>query len=202
MDIVTTYLESGKLEALCLGLLTEDEAKEILLTAVSHPAIGRRIREIETSLQEACYMQPKENTKADIMQLVNNISNEAVIDLQDLPLISRHSDATQWSKAVKNLEPLHNEGAIQLHPVKATASIEMYVAWVNDFLEEEGHDVSDFEESFLILEGSCECNLGGKMFYLQAGDFLTIPPKTKHSIKATAEGNGHVKAILQRRKIA
>ncbi len=202
MNIVTTYLESGKLEALCLGLLNEEETIEILMTSADHPAISKRIVEIENALKEACYMQPGQNTKTKMMQSLNDISAETLTNLQQLPLINRHSDATEWNKLVEYLQPLINEGDLQLHPIKTTALVEMYVAWVNNSLEEEGHDPDDFEESFLILEGSCECNVDGKLFYLQAGDFFTVPPKKRHSITSTSSGTGYVKAILQRRKIA
>jgi mannose-6-phosphate isomerase-like protein (cupin superfamily) len=202
MNIVTTYLESGKLEALCLGLLNEEESIEILMTSADHPAISKRIVEIENALQQACCMQPEQNSKTNIMTALNDISAEALISLQQLPLINRHSNATEWNNLVKDLQPLVNEGDVQLHPIKTTALVEMYVAWVNNSLEEEGHDPDDFEESFLILEGSCECNLDGTLFYLQAGDFFTIPPKKRHSITSTSSGTGYVKAILQRRKIA
>ena len=132
MNIVTTYLESGKLEALCLGLLNEEETTEILMASADHPAISKRIVEIENALQEACYMQPGQNTKTKMMQSLNDISAETLTNLQQLPLINRHSDLTEWNNLVKDLQPLLNEGDLQLHPIKTTALVEMYVAWVNN----------------------------------------------------------------------
>jgi len=200
MDIVTRYLENGKLEALCLGLLSEDETKEILLMATNHPAISKRIIEIENTLKKACYIRPEEGSKAKMIEALNDISNETVTGMQDVPFIHRHSDAAEWNRLVKDLQPLHNGEALQLQEIKNTEAVEMYVTWLYNSLEEEGHDPEDFEESILVLEGSCECNLEGDMFYLTSGDYLSIPPKTGHIIKPTSDSIGYVKAILQRRK--
>ena len=50
---------------------------------------------------------------------------------------------------------------------------------------------------------TCECNIGGKMIYLQAGDYLEIPRFTQHTIRNTSAHPQHfVKALVQRRKAA
>jgi mannose-6-phosphate isomerase-like protein (cupin superfamily) len=202
MEEMNTYLKDGKPEELCLGLVSETEAAAILQAAKIYPELNEQILETENALLQSTQLKPKEKTKAGIMRLLEELGNEEIPDLKNPPVINRFSDAVKWNTIVKGLTPLFKDGSAELYPIKTAPGLEMFVAWVNGSLEEEGHDVNEFEESFLILEGSCECDLGGEMYYLTAGDFLMIPPKTHHIIKATTPGGGYVKAILQRRKAA
>jgi hypothetical protein len=201
MNEETKYLDFGLLEDFCLGLLPENEAGKIQAAAEKYPAIKEHIECIEEGLKTAYQVKPSENLKLKVFQRLNAVPATA-IDLKSPPLIDKYSDAAEWSTAVQSLNPTQDFGSIKVHPVFFNPKVEISVAWMHESLEEEGHDEDQFIESFLILEGSCECDLGGKIFQLRAGDFLEIPYKTHHTIKSTSPNGGYVKAILQRRKAA
>lgn len=196
------YLDSGLLEDFCLGLLPEKEAMEIVEAADKFPLVKQRIEAIEEGLKSALQVAPSAHIKSNIFQLLDDSAPDETIDLSNPPAIDKYSNVAEWNKKVGSFKPAHDLGDIKVYPLQQTASNELYVAWVYDSLTEDGHDEEQFIESFLILEGSCECNLGGKMVYLQTGDYLEIPFKIKHTISCTSKELGYVKAILQRRKVA
>lgn len=191
-----------ELENLCLGFLSESESIKILADAEKNPALLKRIENIERNLLQAYQTQPSETQKAKTFALLERIAAESEIDLKQPPFINKYSNVNSWNKAVQSLQPTGNFGGVKVYLLLQNATDEMYVVWLQDYLEEEGHDENIFVESFFILQGNCECNLGGKIVYLQAGDFLEIPNRTKHSIKSINAEIGYVKAILQRRKTA
>ena len=196
------YWTNGMLEDLCLGFLKESQSVIILAEAAKDPVLLKRIEAIESSLLQACQLQPSAGLKQKTFQLLESIEAENNINLQHPPFINKYSNLNSWNKAVQSLLPAGNFGSVKVYPLLQDATAEMYVVWLENALEEEGHDENIFVESFFILQGSCECNLGGKIVYLQAGDFLEIPCRTKHNIKNAGADIGYVKAILQRKKIA
>jgi len=60
-------------------------------------------------------------------------------------------------------------------------------------VEEEIHDHE--RESFIILEGECECHIGHDVIRLGPGGFVEIPMYTPHNVKVISP---YVVAILQR----
>ena len=202
MSEAMKYLDTGLLEEFCLGLLPENEAIEIVQASEKFPEVRERIESIEEGLKAALQMQPSQHLKSKILQQLDALASDSLPNLANPPLIHRYSDATKWNNVVSGLKPVHDFDGLKVHPILKTETIEMYVAWVYNSLEEQGHDENEFAESFLILEGSCECNIGGKIHYLKPGDYLEIPFHTKHTITSTSQGLGYVKAILQRKRTA
>lgn len=199
MGIKNQHIEDWTLEEFCLGLLPQHEAEHIVQLATEDMPLRERIKNIEDMLKNSCSITPKPATKQSLFSLLDDVENMEV-DVNNAPMINRFSDAAAWNNAVKNFRPLHQEEGLGIYPIRTDDKVELSVAWLSDVLDESGHGADDFEESFLILEGACECNIAGEMFYLQAGDFLTIPPNVRHSIKNTSPNGMPVKGMLQRRK--
>ncbi|MEY3441755.1 MAG: hypothetical protein RLZZ519_36, partial [Bacteroidota bacterium] len=44
----------------------------------------------------------------------------------------------------------------------------------------------DSIEKFLVLEGTCKIDIEGEIFYLQAGDYLSIPKFKEHTVYVTS----------------
>jgi mannose-6-phosphate isomerase-like protein (cupin superfamily) len=202
MNEQNKYLEPGLLEDFCLGLLPEKEAAEIMEAAEKYPALKQQIEELEEGLKSAYSMAPSGTLKQKIFDLIDTADSDDTISLSNLPFISRHSNVAAWQQAVQSIAEPEGAEELKMLPLLDDSKREMYVAWLYNLLEEDGHQTDDFVESFLIIEGSCECNVGGKMLYLQAGDYLEIPPSTRHSILPTTANGGCVKAIVQRKKAA
>lgn len=195
------YKESGIIEAYCLGLLPENEAAAITLAAAGDSQLQQMILETEEALKQYSRVKGSDDLKGAILSKLLHTQPAAYIDIKNPPLIDRNSDSTDWNEAIAGIVPETDHGNIKTSFLVFTDELQVCIAWLSDKLEEEGHHEDEFEESFLILEGSCECNIGGSIFRLKAGDFLDIPFNSNHTITPTS-ANGFVKAIIQRKRTA
>ncbi|MBS1510951.1 MAG: cupin domain-containing protein [Bacteroidetes bacterium] len=196
------YNEPGILEEYCLGLLPPHEAAAITLAAQNDADLQQRILAIENTLLQYKTLAVQPALKNSIWETLQQLPAEQAIDLSDPPLINRNSNLQQWANALQQLEPDTAFGPMNVRFLKNTPTLQLCVAWLNGELDEAEHHADEFAESFFILEGSCECNIGGQIIHLKAGDYLDIPFNTHHTIKATSAELGYVKAIIQRRKPA
>jgi mannose-6-phosphate isomerase-like protein (cupin superfamily) len=196
------FTKTSILEDYCLGLLTIEESEEITLAAKQFPDLLKKIQEIEQSLISFTTINTRPLLKYNILAALENIPAENNIDINNPPAINRNSDLMLWREAVKNIEPNSAPGKLKTNFIKYTRDFQLCVAWLEDELHEGEHHADEFAESFFILEGSCECNIGGQIIHLKAGDYLDIPFDTTHTIKSTSINHGYVKAILQRKKLA
>jgi mannose-6-phosphate isomerase-like protein (cupin superfamily) len=206
MDL-KAYLESGLVEAYCLGLLPEAEAQALTRLAQQHPELEAAIHDtLQTLTAYAAEQAPLPDAlRPRTLATLAALAEEEHISLDAPPLLHRHSDAARWRAAVAHIPPPEDsdETGMKFHFLKETDSVQLCIAWLNTELVEAEHHPEEFHESFLILEGSCTCQLGDRLLHLRAGDYLDIPPDTPHSIRNTSEPTlGYVKALIQRRKVA
>lgn len=120
----------------------------------------------------------------------------------NLPVLDSSSNFMDWSDLVKDIQPPDDYEVAHVHNLVTNDNIELSVAWLKTKAEEEGH--FDFEESFLILEGSCVCDMtdsNGKTetVSLSAGDYFVIPMGVHHNMNVTSLCP--VKAVFQRRAL-
>lgn len=196
------YLEPGLLEDYCLGLLPEATAVAITAAIRDSATLQQRVQEIEKALLHYNPAPAGLPLKERILQTLQQLPADTVISLDNPPLITRNSDVIAWNRALENLEPDTEFGSMKVRFIRDTPDWQLCVAWLYESLEETEHPADAFAESFFILEGSCECNIGGQRIRLQAGDYLDIPFDTHHTIRSTTPGGAPVKAIIQRRKTA
>lgn len=195
------YKESGIIEAYCLGLLPEHEAAAITTAAARDTLLQQMIVETEEALANYSHVDKAYSLKESVLARLSSMAADTKIDITNPPLISRNSDIAAWNEAIAHIEPETDHGNIKTSFIRYTGELQLCIAWLFDRLEEDEHHEDEFEESFLILEGSCECNIGGKIFRLKAGDYLDIPFNAHHTITSTSP-QGYVKAIIQRKKTA
>ncbi|WP_298362469.1 cupin domain-containing protein [Runella sp.] len=127
---------------------------------------------------------------------------EEAIQLTKPPLINRHSDIKKWNEALTGIQPNFEYEGLKVHFLRQTEELQLCVAWLQSDMVEKAHHRDEFQESFLILEGTCDCDLGDRIVSLQPGGYLDIPFDTPHTIKVTSPENRHVNALIQRRKVA
>lgn len=195
------YKESGIIEAYCLGLLPEDEAAAITVAAAKDTLLQQMIMETEEALTHYRQVNKASALKGSVLARLAAMTADTKIDINDPPLINRNSDIDAWNEAIAHIEPETDHGNIKTSFIRYSDELQLCIAWLSERLEEDEHHEDEFEESFLILEGSCECNIGGKIFRLKAGDYLDIPFNTHHTITSTSP-QGFVKAIIQRKRTA
>lgn len=201
MDI-QAYIESGILDEYCLGVLSQQQSEEVERLAALFPEIQQEIELAEAALLAYVATPPRPALKEQIMGTLYNLKLEEEIHLYNPPLINRYSDISKWNQVLIGIEPNFEYDGLKVHFLRETEELQLCVAWLQSDMVEEAHHRDEFQESFLILEGTCECDLGGKIVSLQPGGYLDIPFDTPHVIKVTSPENRYVKALIQRRKVA
>lgn len=107
-----------------------------------------------------------------------------------------------WQEATQGISPPEFFENIYLHPLESSEKRELFVIWVKEFVETEVHH--DLLESFLILEGACECHItdekgNTRIVRMGQGDFITMQLGETHDIRITSPEPA--KAILQWKKL-
>ncbi|MEO6039861.1 MAG: hypothetical protein ABIQ93_15710, partial [Saprospiraceae bacterium] len=172
-------MESGVIEAYCLGQLDAAEMREAERRATLYPEIRTEIDRTDATLRQLATEIPVLRAcKENILHTLRQLHLEQEMRLDQLPLLSRHSDHQQWLNVVRTLRPTSRMDGIDFLVLQETPNLVQTLIWMEDALEETGHDADNFQESILVLEGECECNLGGQIVRLGAGGYLDIPPNT------------------------
>ncbi len=193
------YIESGILEMYVLGLLAEDEQKGVGRMLLVYPALKAELSAIEEALEiyaQKNAITPNAATGKLTLARIANLQKEKVMALNDLPLINEHSDYQNWLKLKANLKPIILTDGLHTQVLQHTDQVTqmLIVAEVN--IPDEVHDLE--HESFLILEGQCNCMINGQSTIMGPGDFMAIPLHANHDVALIST---QVTAILQRVKI-
>ncbi|QIP12180.1 cupin domain-containing protein [Spirosoma aureum] len=193
------YLQSDQLEQYCLGLLSPDEAAEVEQLARTYPAIRDELDRLTLLLADYAIDEPVTPSpvlKSRVMMTLSQLGEAPTFDLNNLPLINAFSDADQWQRTVEAIQPPETYRNIFGHVLRQDQEAEQFLVWVRHTINPEDHH--DEQESFLILEGRCECSIGGELVQLSAGDYLSVPLDLEHTVRVISETP--VKAIIQRLK--
>ncbi|WP_164851393.1 cupin domain-containing protein [Larkinella soli] len=188
------------IEEYCLGLLSPEEAREVERMAGLFPEVQAEIDRTSLALQQygANVVQPRPQLKHRILDQLSRLDGARAFDLAHLPLINAYSDHGQWLRTVESIRPTRDFRNIYSHTLREDPEVVQYLVWARFEIKPEDHH--DEHESFLILEGECECTVGGKILRLSAGDYLAIPLDVEHNVRVLSATP--VKAIIQRRKAA
>lgn len=195
------YLQSNQLDKYCLGLLSPGEAKDVEQLAAKYPSIRAEIDRLMQAMADyalARPVTPRPALKSRIMLALSQLDLAPAFDLNALPLINANSSANQWQRTVASIQPPPTYRNLFAHVLRQGAEIEQFLIWVKQSINPEVHH--NEQESFLILEGSCECSFGGELVQLTAGDYMAVPIDLEHTVRVSSDTP--VKAIIQRLKIA
>lgn len=199
MDI-KEYIASGVIEDYCLGVLDAEMMQIVAQNAALYPEIQDEIDACEMAL--ATYAAEfatgkKELSKDDVLMAIESLENEEQITLDNVPLITKYSDATNWLKFVKPLLPQTLTRPFWMYNLPGDEDVERFVLWSHGDIPHETH--THTQETFLVLEGRCRCFMNEEAVELSAGDFLSIPLYAEHNVEIL---EGPVMAIVQRVKVA
>ena len=203
---VDQYLASGIIEQYCLGLTTPEEARELEQYCLQYEAVRLELAAVQNTLLE--YNQqfsktPPSNTGSKILNSIEELKLEtASFDanghLHEFISVSEFSDINKWQQLISHIQPPAEFENIYIHEIFNDGQKELYVAWAKIGVDDELH--TDLKEKFLILEGTCRCQVGEEFLDLGPGGFLDIPLHTNHNLRVTSEGM--VKVILSKEKLA
>jgi mannose-6-phosphate isomerase-like protein (cupin superfamily) len=183
-----------------LGELPPLEAQRLEQRALTDPTLAAEINALQTTaegLALTAATPPPPYLRGRILDVIAELAKEERLDLNQLPRISRHSDARLWFQSVKELAPNDTMDGIPMYLLSYTPHLQQVLLWMDESLEENPHAENEFTESFLILSGTCHCEFGSQSFDLKAGDFVEVPAGTAHCIRNTTPG-APVIAIVQR----
>lgn len=197
---VQEYLASGILQDYCLGFLSNEEMQEIESHAKIHPEIQNEISANKRALENYANQlaqQPSDSVKAKLFQSIDALIEEQNASLNNLPLLNKNSDYKNWLKIVAPLIATHQEKEFSFQVLRDDETVLQMLVWTKVDYPDEVHD--HLKESFIILQGDCECYVGENTYKLGPGGYLDIPLFQHHDIKVV---KGPVLAIVQRLKVA
>ncbi len=143
-------------------------------------------------------------------RILENINKIKVLEdncqpftLDNLPILTPEANWLDWEAAVKGIEPTGDFEDICMHLLENTNIRELNLVWVKQEVPEEVHH--DVLESFILLEGSCECHIfdekdGKRVVKMRQGDYISFKIGEVHDIQITSAVPA--KAILQWLKVA
>jgi len=95
---------------------------------------------------------------------------------------------TAYSQAHVNLFDLKSKKEyenIHVHKLHSETQSTSFVIWVKNGVKAHKHETHT--ETLYVIEGTGIMTLGSNMYKLKAGDFLTIPQNTVHSVTVTSK---------------
>lgn len=194
------YIASGILELYVLDLLSPDEKIGVERMLKVYPTLKNEVLAIENALENYAHVnaiKPNKKIEKEIVEIVNNLSLESCISFEQLPRINAYSNYLNWLPLIEQIKPNKIEGGIFTKVLKYNDEISQVLVVSEINIPEEVHE--DELESFLILEGNCECIVSGKSRFMGPGDFMAIPLYEPHDVIVKSK---QVTAILQRVKIS
>lgn len=195
MDI-KEYINSGVLYDYCTNALPAVKRIEVEQVCAKYPEIKKELLQIQQSLEkfaERTARWPGKKIKEDIWNTLNNINKEKAGDINDLPLLNKYSDHNRWKRIVIPLIPEEIPEEPVTTPLRNANGIMQMLMIGRTDVDGEVHEHE--LESFLVLEGECECCIGDNVYRLGPGGFIEIPLYEQHNVKILSE---YVVAIVQR----
>ena len=193
---IEEYIDSGVLYDYCIDSLSPLQKAEVELMCTLHPEVKNELVQLQNALRkfaEGAAKAPSAEVKQTIWNTLENINKEIAGDLNDLPVINKYSNYTHWKQLVKSVMPENIPTETLYVPLRDANGVSQALVISYDNAEDESHD--DIRESFLLLEGECECCVGDEVVRMQTGGFLELPLHTNHNIKLLSP---YVVAVFQR----
>lgn len=195
---IKEYIESGVLELYCTGNLSAKEEAQVL-SMTMHPDVRDELTRIQSTIKSFSFehaITPPASVKIGLDNILDNLELEAKMNPEQLPLINQYSDYRKWLELVQDEIPTEftEERVVKV----LTHTPDLMQAFVISTTEFEDEVHTDEYESFLILQGTCECTVGDTVRNMVAGEFMAIPLHEHHSVKMTTP---FVVAIMQRKAV-
>lgn len=194
---VDSIKASGIVEAYCLGQLEGDELKKFVGLIVAYPNLDEEVRRVQMSLiakSKHLPMAISEVARKEIFDKIRSLSESRSSTNFLSELIGPGSCHEHWLAKTAHYVFPDKKDPIHLIPIQIEEKMHQFLAWVKEGVVEEIH--TEMVESFLLLKGTCMCQIGDRFVLLEAGSFLEIPLNQPHSIKVTSPDG--IFAILQR----
>ena len=176
-------------------LATEDNP---LVTASELAKTERALEGFATAYAQTPPLSMRDKILGKIQKLNKNAQNRQKISLNAVPLLTADANWLDWQEAVAHILPPDDYEGVHLEPIREDASVQIFVAFVKEHIDEEVH--TDLMESFILLEGNCDClitnsNGSQRTVHMGEGDRIEFQLGQIHDIYITS--GKPAKAILQ-----
>ncbi len=195
MDI-KAYINSGILKQYALDVLDSSARAEVENMCALHPEIKKELERIQDTLENFAIenpVAPPPELQNSIWATLQNLNKEKEMNPEDLPFINRFTDHNKWLRFVQSRIPaeITEDRIVDVLQHNSLVTQALVISKTDFENEEHEHEM----ESFVILEGRCECTVGDNVFELGPGGFAEMPLHTPHSVRMLTP---YVVAILQR----
>ena len=190
MKNVEEYIESGIIEAYVLGIAQKHECEEVEKYACTIPAVQNAIDQFSLQLENFALqnaIEPDPIVKPMVMASFDFMQRLADGEQPSFPPLLSHnssiSDYDEWLRR-DDMKLKDGETGVVAKIIGYTPQVTTAIVWLKDMAPQEVHH--DEFERFLIVEGTCDIQIGSKIHSLKAGDFLEIPLHMSHTVKVTS----------------
>src|SRR5436190_24381926 len=188
---IKDFISSGILELYVIGDISEKESQEVERMAAANPEVRKEIEEISKSLEKYAKVNavsPDPIVKPFLMAIIDYMERmENGEAFSVAPALNENSKITDFSQWLNRPDMVYPSDAEDLYakilsytPAGVTA-----IAWIKKSAPQETHQ--DEYEKFLILEGTCDIIVEGKVHSLIPGDYFAIPLYKNHVVKVTSD---------------
>lgn len=177
------YSDEAVVLEYCLGLLPAGAEKKFKELLERDAELANEIKQVKFALEayvSAQYRIPQQGLREKVLTVLDYLAKEKNLDLTDLPAINKYSDAQAWYSALSHLLPDEKKGLFFL-PICINPAYSLLLISSARDIPEEVHD--NLTESFIVLEGECECHIGGHLLVARKGDYIEVPKQIHHSIR-------------------
>ena len=191
-------IASDLLEQLALGQLSPLEAIRVEGLATAEPMAMAKLRELRAAVERLARgsaSSPSDHLKSKVMAAIAMVAEEDAAAGRP-PVLhpgSKIAEFNRWIEDPAMVRPA-DSGPFFIIPLHQEGGSGTAILWLTLGAPEETH--TNEIEKFLILEGTCEIYMLDHVHRLQAGDYLSIPLHTPHTIKVTSDVP--CKLVLQR----
>ncbi|HZG00036.1 MAG TPA: cupin domain-containing protein [Chitinophagales bacterium] len=201
MSTLHDFIASGILELYAMGQTSPQETEEVERMTLLHPEVQSEIEAIRDALEAyatAHAVEPNPIVKYMLMATIDfttRIENgEPVSSPPLLHAGSKPSDYAEWLNR-EDLKPPLPLKDVHVRIIGYSPEATLAVVWMKEGAPPETH--TNEQETFLIVEGSCDIYVDGVPKSLKAGDVYSIPLHKPHWVKVTSDVP--CKVILQRK---
>ncbi len=194
-------IDPGVLALYAMGIASQREQENVEKVAAAHPEIKQEINSISEVLEKyalANATEPSPLIKPMLMASIDyseRIKNGEVVSYP--PLLHKNSTAQDYAFWINRPDmnfPSSENKDLFAKIIGHTPEMTTAIIWLTKGASPETHH-NEYEH-FLILEGTCDITVSGKVTHLVANDYFQIPLHSSHFLTVTSPIA--CKAILQR----
>lgn len=189
-------ISADMIERYVLGQLSANEDLQVEAAAIMDEPLRISIVALQDGLEQLLWMNavpPPSGIKHCVLKAVQTIEDRTPLQPPIIHAGSVAADFAHWVDRPEMVRPVDAEDIFFIPFADNTFGLSALV-WLVSGSPEETH--SQCVEKFLILEGSCQIQFPNVLNVLSAGDVLSIPLHTPHTVRVTSATP--CKILLQR----